>query len=240
MPYPYEIGALFPSEGAFRRPEGYRQFLQAQATQRSSFLSTMDQFYEKLNETVREFDATLGFKEKALTQERDLFMEELDWEREALDKQLAQQWNIHEDEMNLAKQELDVKQFSAREEAEYRQGLLDVQRSGIDAESRYRSGMLDIQRSELGLKRDALAAEQEAQAAQLDFLRESAENQREGYSEISSALEKLFAGGGTTQQPGQTSAEVTPTYTSTGGIGTPHEDIMNVSGQDTTDWWGYY
>jgi hypothetical protein len=200
----------------------------------------MDQFYEQLNETVREFDATLGFKEKALTQERDLFMEELDWEREALDKQLAQQWNIHEDEMALAEQELDVKQFSAREEAEYRQGLLDVKREGIGAESRYRSGMLDLQRDELGLKREALAAEQEAQAAQLDFLRESAESQQEGYSEISSALEKLFAGGGAAQEPGRTSAEVTPTYTSPGGAGTPHEDIMNVSGQDTTDWWGYY
>ena len=250
MAYPYEIGSLFPTEGAFKRPEGYREFLQAQATQRSSFLSSMDQFYEQLGESVRQFNDTLGFKETALAQEKELFGEELAWEREALTKQLAQQWDIHEDQMEFAGEELDFKRSASEREAAYRQGMLGLQGKELSAKSRYQSGMLDLEQDKLGLAKNKLALEQESQAAQLDYLRDSLEAKRGGYSEISSALEKLFSGQGEGTSPGTTSTEVTPlgipesdrgTWDRSQGTSITTDRDFNFTGdQDTTDWWGYY
>ena len=56
-----EIGLFNPAESTYLRPGAYDEALRANAFKQASYLSAMDQFYEQLDETVREFNATLSF-----------------------------------------------------------------------------------------------------------------------------------------------------------------------------------
>ncbi len=101
-----DIGLFLPRESQFGTPGAFNKMLQAEALKRAAFLSNMDQFYENLAESKRQFNETLTFK----TETRDL---ELAWAREQQDKNLAFQ-----------REELESTD-------DYRQGLLDLKEREI-------------------------------------------------------------------------------------------------------------
>ena len=113
------------AEGSFRRPEGFRDYLQAEATGRATFLSNMDQFYAQLEESVRQFDETLGYKEDVLTEETRMF----DVGEERATSEFASS-------LSLRKSELDILRDSAMSEATYRTGQLGLGERRLDLEEK--------------------------------------------------------------------------------------------------------
>lgn len=96
MAYP-QMGNLFPSEAGFKTPGAYEAFLTFEGKTRSSYLAEMDQFFEQLGESKRQFDQTLGFKEKELVSREKLTRESYDLQRELQDEQLEfQRWQTEQ------------------------------------------------------------------------------------------------------------------------------------------------
>ena len=104
-----DIGAFSPAESHYGTPGAFDKMLQAEGLKRAAYLSSMDQFYENLAESQRQFDETLEFK----TETRDL---ELDWARERFEKEQA----------------LDRERLSAEEK--YNEGILSLKEREIGAE----------------------------------------------------------------------------------------------------------
>ncbi len=109
------------AEGSFRRPEGYRDYLQAEATGRAAFLSNMDQFYAQLEESVRQFDETLGYKEDVLAEETRMF--DVGEERAASEFSRGLDFN---------REQLAVQRGEAKSEAAYRTGQLNLGGRSLD------------------------------------------------------------------------------------------------------------
>lgn len=79
-----DVGIFNPAESTFMRPGAYEDALRADALKRASYLSMMDQFYEQLDETKREFDATAAFKTAALAQDKWIAEQQIGLSREEL------------------------------------------------------------------------------------------------------------------------------------------------------------
>lgn len=79
-----DIGIFNPSESQYKTPGAYDEALRADALKRASYLSQMDMFYEQLDETKREFEATLGFKREALAQDKWIAEQQIGLSREEL------------------------------------------------------------------------------------------------------------------------------------------------------------
>lgn len=119
-----DIGALLPSEGLFRRPGEAVQAARVQATKRAAFLSSMDQFFEQLNENVRQFDITTELKRQALEAEKGFREESLEFEREKLEEGLRfqrQQLGL-EEELGVAGIDVRRQQLGLQEKAQFLQG----------------------------------------------------------------------------------------------------------------------
>jgi len=76
-----EIGMFLPAESAYGTPGAYSQALRAEATKRADYLSQMDQFYTQLEESQRQFDEMLSFKESSWEDEMGLRKEEMATQR---------------------------------------------------------------------------------------------------------------------------------------------------------------
>ena len=76
-----EIGMFLPAESAYGTPGAYSQALRAEATKRATYLSQMDQFYSQLEESQRQFDEALAFKESSWEEEMGLRKEEASFQR---------------------------------------------------------------------------------------------------------------------------------------------------------------
>lgn len=76
-----EIGTFLPAESAYGTPGAYSQSLRAQATKRASYLSEMDQFYAGLEESKRQFEETMSFREESWEDEMGLKTSELALQR---------------------------------------------------------------------------------------------------------------------------------------------------------------
>lgn len=76
-----EVGMFLPAESAYGTPGAYSQALRAEATKRASYLSEMDQFYSQLEESQRQFDEMLSFKEESWEDEMGLRREEMNTQR---------------------------------------------------------------------------------------------------------------------------------------------------------------
>ena len=76
-----EIGMFLPAESAYGTPGAYSQALRAEATKRATYLSEMDQFYSQLEESQRQFDEMLSFKESSWEEEMGLRKEQLDTQK---------------------------------------------------------------------------------------------------------------------------------------------------------------
>lgn len=114
-----DIGMFTPAEEAYTQPGSYDAMLQGEALKRASYLASMDQFFENLAETKREFDKTLEFK----TETRDL---ELAWAREQF-----------EGTIDLERDKLDwQKEYGSRE--------LDLKERALSIESRGQLSPNDI------------------------------------------------------------------------------------------------
>ena len=72
-----EMGMFLPAESAYGTPGAYSQSLRAEATKRAAYLSQMDQFYASLEESKRQFEETLAFKEESWEDEMGLKRSEL-------------------------------------------------------------------------------------------------------------------------------------------------------------------
>jgi hypothetical protein len=77
-----DFGLLYPSEGGFKTPGAYGAFLQAEGGKKANYLAQMDQFFVGLAENQRQFDATLGFRNKELTSRETLAREGLAAQKE--------------------------------------------------------------------------------------------------------------------------------------------------------------
>jgi len=76
-----EVGMFLPAESAYGTPGAYSQALRAEATKRAAYLSEMDQFYSQLEESQRQFDEMLSFKEESWEDEMKLRRSEIDLQR---------------------------------------------------------------------------------------------------------------------------------------------------------------
>lgn len=132
-----EFGGLLPRETSFASPSAYTEAAKAEATKRASYLAQMDQFYAQLEESTRQFDEELSFREEQwgeqLGLEKDRFgFEQEQWE-DSFGLQQEQfgfqqtQWN---DQFSLmeAQQKLAEKQFSAQSRAQSEKLSLEEQR----------------------------------------------------------------------------------------------------------------
>ena len=121
-----DIGMFLPSESQYKNPGAYDEALRAEASKRAQYLSLMDQFYEQLNESQRQFNETLAFK----TTTRDLELAQAKWKVEQEigfeEKRLAQEGSQFSEDLELRKKMLEA-------DTEYKQESLDVERMKINA-----------------------------------------------------------------------------------------------------------
>jgi len=103
-----EFGTFAPSESLYTQPGAADERARQTAIQKASYLSSMDQFYANLDETIREFNKTYKLQERAATlsekeqAEASAYRtEQLAWEKEygseSLElqrEQLAQQYQL--------------------------------------------------------------------------------------------------------------------------------------------------
>ncbi len=76
-----QIGMFLPAESAYGTPGAYSQALRAEATKRATYLSEMDQFYASLEESKRQFEETMSFREESWEEEMGLKKSELALQR---------------------------------------------------------------------------------------------------------------------------------------------------------------
>ena len=76
-----EVGMFLPAESAYGTPGAFSQSLRAEATKRARYLSEMDQFYMGLEESKRQFEETMSFREESWEDEMGLRRGELDLQR---------------------------------------------------------------------------------------------------------------------------------------------------------------
>ena len=77
-----EIGMFLPPESAYGTPGAFSQALRAEATKRAAYLSDMDQFYAQLEESKRQFQETLSFKEKSWEEQLGLSRDQLEQQKQ--------------------------------------------------------------------------------------------------------------------------------------------------------------
>ena len=102
-----DIGMFLPRESHYQTPGAFNKMLQAEAMKRANYLAAMDQFYENLTESQRQFNQQLAFN----VETRDL---NLAWEREKMQEELA-----------FRREELEA-------EEEYREGLLGLEERRVE------------------------------------------------------------------------------------------------------------
>lgn len=76
-----EVGMFLPAESAYGTPGAYSQSLRAEATKRATYLSQMDQFNSSLEESKRQFEETMTFREESWEDEMRLKTSELALQR---------------------------------------------------------------------------------------------------------------------------------------------------------------
>ena len=72
---------FLPAESAYGTPGAYSQSLRAEATKRARYLSEIDQFYASLEESKRQFEETMAFREESWEDEMGLKKSELALQR---------------------------------------------------------------------------------------------------------------------------------------------------------------
>jgi len=102
---------------------------QTEATKRASYLSSMDQFYEGLEETQRQFDIQQALSER-----------QFEWMSGFEESKLEAETTLAEDRL--------------AQEKELTLGSHAIERERIAAESRYREGMLSLEGDKLELAED--------------------------------------------------------------------------------------
>jgi hypothetical protein len=117
-----DIGIFNPAEGQYKTPGAYDEALRADALKRATYLSMMDQFYEQLDETKREFDATSTFKYAELAQSKWATEEQIGLSKE----DLALRRELGTGDQALRSRALD-------EQAAYNKEALSVERMKINA-----------------------------------------------------------------------------------------------------------
>jgi len=76
-----EVGMFLPAESAYGTPGAYSQSLRAEATKRARYLSEMDQFYAGLEESKKQFEETMAFREESWEDEMSLKRSEMALQR---------------------------------------------------------------------------------------------------------------------------------------------------------------
>jgi len=119
-----DTGMFNPAESHYLTPGAYGETLKAEALKRASYLSSMDQFYEQLDETVRQFNETLTFKEAALAQEKWAVEQNIGVQRESIAMQKSLGWA-----------DITLRTRAMEEEVAYKGGSLDMEKQKIAAEA---------------------------------------------------------------------------------------------------------
>ena len=83
-----EVGMFLPAESAYGTPGAYSQALRAESTKRAAYLSQMDQFYASLEESKRQFEETMTFREESWEDEMGLRRAEMTERR----RETGMQW----------------------------------------------------------------------------------------------------------------------------------------------------
>jgi len=130
---------LLRSETSFRRPGDYQTYIEGEALKRASYLASMDQFYAQLEETSRQFNETLEYKEDVLESEERMFGEELDETSRQFDEELDyNRW--------LATQQLELSRDELEGEERYRSSLIKQGERRLDISEK----ALEVERSKGG------------------------------------------------------------------------------------------
>jgi hypothetical protein len=104
----HDLGLLFPSEAAFKRPGAYGEFLAAQGVSKTNYVAQMDQFFENLTEQKRQFDLTLGFHEKQLASHEALTRESYGLQRELQQNELEYRRWLEQQKLDFENKKLDT------------------------------------------------------------------------------------------------------------------------------------
>jgi len=169
-----EIGLFNPAESTYTRPGAYSEALRANAVKTASYLSAMDSFYEQLDETVREFNATLTFKEAELAQNKALTEEQISVSREQIQLQNEQ-----------FKSDLALRQEALKAQTEYQTQDIATRKAEINAKY---SGSL------------SLGGESASDKA-FDFLSATQKSNQEATAANQAALMKYLTRGSTSTAP---------------------------------------
>ena len=123
-----DIGMFLPSESHYKTPGAYDALLSAEARKVADYLSQMDQFYENLEESKRQFSETLGFKVETRGLELAFAEKRLGAETELARESLAGERAYRSSLIELQQRELGLKGQELGMKGGYQAGILDLAR----------------------------------------------------------------------------------------------------------------
>lgn len=95
--------------------------IRAESIKTATYLSQMDQFYAELDETIRQFNETLGYKESVLAEQK--------WEAGETFRLQGEELALEE---KLGTEELALRERIAEDEASYRAEMLRLREKEVD------------------------------------------------------------------------------------------------------------
>jgi len=153
-----DLGVLLPTESQYGSPQAYSEEIRAEAQQRATYLSQMDQYYTQLEESKRQFDLAYAAREK-----------EFEWTSKFQETQLAEQSRIEAERLAENKRQFDVAQAAANAQFEWSSGF---QERKLSYEQQYSDKQLALETRKADLQAQLTQKQIEYQTAQLGFQKE--------------------------------------------------------------------
>lgn len=125
-----DYGSLLPGQATYRGPGQQFEVDRQAALQKGSYLSSMDQFYEQLEESTRQFDLSYGLQERQVS--------------------LAEEHDVWSKDVAYQGLELQGEQLQLQEELGW--GQINAQYNTTSQQGDYQTGMLDLAEREFALK----------------------------------------------------------------------------------------
>ncbi len=153
-----DLGVLLPTESQYGSPQAYSEEIRAEAQQRATYLSQMDQYYTQLEESKRQFDLAYAAREK-----------EFEWTSKFQETQLAEQARIEAERLAENKRQFDAAQAAANAQFEWSSGF---QERKLSYEQQYADKQLALEIRKADLQAQLTQKQIEYQTAQLGFQKE--------------------------------------------------------------------
>jgi hypothetical protein len=79
--YASDLGLLYPTEGGFKRPGAYGEFLIAQGSLRQQYLTELDKLFASLAQEAKKFDEQMKVEREKMELQRELKESEQEFEK---------------------------------------------------------------------------------------------------------------------------------------------------------------